>query len=90
MNHEQYEEDLNDIKRHRQHGADIAADHRRGEPLHRIKRSIPYAAGVLLAGAVLYASTFAAGNEENHAPQPPAHLVGKLPPEQPPASPEGH
>ena len=85
MNHE----DLNEIQRHRQHGADIAADQARAEKGNRLWRAIPYGAGLLLATAVIYLGANAAGSEEDHAPQPPAALAAKLhhPDNLPPSNP---
>ncbi|HVX47999.1 MAG TPA: hypothetical protein VHA05_01440 [Candidatus Saccharimonadales bacterium] len=83
------QEELDQIQRHRQHGADIAADQGRAETGNRLWRTIPYAAGLLLATAVIYLGANAAGNEEDHAPQPPAALAAKLhhPDDLPPTTP---
>lgn len=83
------QEELSRIQRHRQQGADIAADHSRAEAGNRLWRAVPYAAALVLTMAGIHFAAKGAGSEEDHAPRPPAALASQpnRPHDLPPTTP---
>jgi hypothetical protein len=81
------EEQLNQIKRDRQHGADIAIDQHRATTGNRLWRSVGYGTAILFTAVGLHLAAGAAENETDHAPRAPEPLASG-PHQVTPTSPE--